>query len=108
MFGVAILNLLPIPGLDGYAALEPHLPHGLRQALDTVRVAPTACGSSRLMVFGFFGFIWDAAKAITDALGLGVEMQERLHVLALGILHTGWPTRMVMESSNLRTQRHGL
>ncbi|MCV7192600.1 site-2 protease family protein [Mycolicibacterium brumae] len=32
-----VLNLLPIPGLDGYGALEPHLSPQLRQQLDPVR-----------------------------------------------------------------------
>ena len=69
MFGVAILNLLPLPGLDGYAALEPHLPRGVQRALDTIR--PYGLWLIRgLMVFGFFGFIWDAAQTITAALGL--------------------------------------
>lgn len=69
MFGVAILNLLPIPGLDGYAALEPHLPRGVRQALDSVRPFGLWIILG-LMLFGFFGFIWDAAQAITGALGV--------------------------------------
>ena len=69
MLGVAILNLLPIPGLDGYAALEPHLPRGVRQALDTVRPFGLWIILA-LMLFGFFGFIWDAAHTITDALGV--------------------------------------
>jgi Zn-dependent protease len=29
-----ILNLLPIPGLDGYGALEPHLSRDTQRALD--------------------------------------------------------------------------
>lgn len=69
MFGVAILNLLPIPGLDGYAALEPHLPRGVRQVMDAVRPFGLWIILG-LMLFGFFGFIWDAALAITDALGV--------------------------------------
>ncbi|MEM7339691.1 MAG: site-2 protease family protein [Actinomycetota bacterium] len=28
-----VLNMLPVPGLDGYGAIEPHLPHGVRQLL---------------------------------------------------------------------------
>ena len=69
MFGVAILNLLPIPGLDGYAALEPHLPRGVRRAMDTIRPFGLWIILA-LMLFGYFGFIWDAASAITDALGV--------------------------------------
>lgn len=34
---IAILNALPIPGLDGYGMLEPHLPAGVRQALAPVQ-----------------------------------------------------------------------
>lgn len=32
-----VLNLLPIPGLDGYGALEPHLSANLRRQLEPVR-----------------------------------------------------------------------
>ena len=32
-----LLNLLPIPGLDGYAALEPHLSPGIRRRMEPVR-----------------------------------------------------------------------
>ncbi len=32
-----LLNLLPIPGLDGYAALEPHLSEGIRRSMEPVR-----------------------------------------------------------------------
>lgn len=31
-----ILNLMPIPGLDGYAAIEPHLPNKIRRSMDTL------------------------------------------------------------------------
>lgn len=34
-----IFNMLPIPGLDGYGALEPWLPESVRATLDHVRVA---------------------------------------------------------------------
>jgi len=32
-----VLNLLPIPGLDGYGILEPYLPVGLRRRLEPIR-----------------------------------------------------------------------
>ena len=32
-----VLNLLPVPGLDGYAALEPHLSPATRRALEPAR-----------------------------------------------------------------------
>jgi Zn-dependent protease len=33
----AVLNLLPVPGLDGYSALEPHLSADTRRALEPVK-----------------------------------------------------------------------
>jgi Zn-dependent protease len=33
----AVLNLLPIPGLDGYGALEPHLSHETQRALEPAK-----------------------------------------------------------------------
>ena len=33
----AVLNLLPIPGLDGYSALEPHLSPDTQRALDPAK-----------------------------------------------------------------------
>lgn len=32
-----VLNLLPIPGLDGYAALEPHLSPQTQRSLDPIK-----------------------------------------------------------------------
>ena len=67
MFGVAILNLLPVPGLDGYSAVEPHLPGVVQKALLPVRRFGIWIILA-LMVLGHFAFIWDAALGITDAL----------------------------------------
>lgn len=66
MFGVAILNLLPVPGLDGYSAVEPHLPPGVQRALLPIRRFGVWIILG-LMVLGHFGFIWDAALALTGA-----------------------------------------
>ena len=57
-----VLNLLPIPGLDGYAALEPHLSPSTRRALEPVRqwgfmillVLLIAPGLNRLFFSGVF------------------------------------------------------
>ncbi len=68
-FGVAILNLLPIPGLDGYAALEPHLPASVRRGLDGVRRFGLL-----LIIFlafsGLLGFLWTAAGFLCSLLGV--------------------------------------
>ena len=57
-----VLNLLPIPGLDGYAALEPHLSASTQRALEPVRqygfmillVLLIAPGLNRLFFSGVF------------------------------------------------------
>jgi Zn-dependent protease len=65
-----VLNLLPIPGLDGFGIIRPYLPYHL-QAL-TARAVPIL---GLLLVFMFlsnsFGAaIWNAVSAITGALGI--------------------------------------
>ena len=45
----AILNLLPIPGLDGYGIIEPYLPRAL--AARAARIAPFA-------ILGLFALLW--------------------------------------------------
>lgn len=57
-----VLNLLPIPGLDGYAALEPHLSPSTQRALEPVRqwgfmiliVLLVAPGLNRVFFSGVF------------------------------------------------------
>ena len=75
------LNLLPIPGLDGFAALEPHLSPATQRALEPAKqfgfllllVVLLAPGPSRLFfsgvfwVFGLFGVPGQLA-------GLGSEL----------------------------------
>jgi Zn-dependent protease len=62
-----ILNLLPIPGLDGYGALEPHLSHDTQRALEPVKqwgffilllilIAPTLNQWFFSVVYWFFDF----------------------------------------------------
>ncbi len=45
----AILNLLPVPGLDGYGIIEPYLPRAF--AAQAARIAPFA-------VLGLFALLW--------------------------------------------------
>lgn len=68
-FGVALLNLLPLPGLDGYGALEPHLPASVRRSIEPFR----RYGLIVLLVLLFAGlldFIWSGALALADVAGL--------------------------------------
>ncbi|MEE1928595.1 site-2 protease family protein [Streptomyces sp. TRM 70351] len=66
----AVLNLLPVPGLDGYGVLEPWLSEGVRR-----QVAPFA-PFGLLAVFGCLwvpelnGFFWDGVHTLTGALGV--------------------------------------
>ncbi|MFD5424583.1 site-2 protease family protein [Streptomyces sp. NPDC127084] len=66
----AILNFLPVPGLDGYGVIEPWLPHGVRRQVEPF--APFGL----LAVFGVL-FIPEVNHAFFDAIdtllrGLGV------------------------------------
>lgn len=69
----AFLNLLPIPGLDGYGIIEPYLPPELR-----ARLAPIA-GWSLLLVFfllwrveALAELFWDRVFGLADLLGVAV------------------------------------
>lgn len=67
---IVILNLLPIPGLDGYGALEPWLPPPLRHALAPV----SGFGFVILLVLIFqtdaLGFMYDWSVSLATALGV--------------------------------------
>ncbi len=67
--GLVVLNLLPIPGLDGFGVIEPHLPDGLRAALLPLRQV-----SFVLLLFFIMSpasdFIWDIANGVEDWLGV--------------------------------------
>ncbi|MBJ7347005.1 MAG: hypothetical protein JHC87_00370 [Thermoleophilaceae bacterium] len=66
---IAILNLLPIPGLDGFGAIEPHLPDGVRASLDPLRQFTFML----LLVFIMSpasDFIWEWAVSFTQWIGV--------------------------------------
>lgn len=48
---VAILNLIPVPGLDGYGIIEPYLRYETRRALDPIR--PYGILAVLLLLFAF-------------------------------------------------------
>ncbi|MBX3098874.1 MAG: site-2 protease family protein [Salinibacterium sp.] len=58
----AILNLLPIPGLDGYGILEPYLPR--TWASQAARIAPFA-------ILGLFAILW--IPALNSAFFAGIN-----------------------------------
>ncbi|KNB52845.1 site-2 protease family protein [Streptomyces caatingaensis] len=66
----AILNLLPVPGMDGYGIVEPWLSHGVRRQVEPF--APFG-------LLAVFGFLWipgvnhaffDLVYGVLDALGV--------------------------------------
>lgn len=66
---LVLLNLLPVPGLDGYGVVEPFLPRGVARTLDTLR----PYGLVLLVVLMFSGgldFVWQAGFAVGDLLGI--------------------------------------
>ncbi|MCC6829844.1 MAG: site-2 protease family protein [Thermoleophilia bacterium] len=69
-FATALLNLIPIPGLDGYGAIEPYLPHGVRMML-----RPIAQYGIIVLFFVFVStdagnWLWDAARWGTGLMGV--------------------------------------
>ncbi len=70
-----LLNLLPLPGFDGYGILEPHLPIELRRTLEPARAFATLLVLAALVMVPpigqrFFG----AATRITAAIGVDPGM----------------------------------
>ncbi len=63
----AILNSLPVPGLDGYGVLEPWLSHGIRRQVEPFApfglIAVFAC----LWIPGINHYFWDLVDAIMRA-----------------------------------------
>ena len=75
------LNLLPIPGLDGFAALEPHLSPATQRALEPAKqfgflilvVLLLAPGPNRWFFAGVFG-LFDLFGVPRGLVGLGMEL----------------------------------
>lgn len=65
-----VLNVLPVPGLDGWGALEPYLPVGARRAGDRARPwAPLVLLALLLFVPGVGSAFFAGAAALYDAVG---------------------------------------
>ncbi|HEY9755810.1 MAG TPA: site-2 protease family protein [Oculatellaceae cyanobacterium] len=76
-----ILNLLPVPGLDGYGIIEPWLPTALRQSL--ARLGNAGFGLILLLLWlpGPNRVLWDAAAAMSTKLGVPAQVGELGFVL---------------------------
>src|SRR4029077_6470476 len=66
-----LLNLLPIPGLDGFGILRPWLPYSI-QVL-SVRY-------SQLAIIGVFIVLWNVAPARDAFYSLAFQVTDRLHI----------------------------
>jgi Zn-dependent protease len=65
-----VLNILPVPGLDGFGVLEPYLSDGARRLADRVRPwAPIVLLALLLGVPGASGTLFGVGDALFGALG---------------------------------------
>lgn len=69
----AVLNLLPIPGLDGFGIIRPYLPYHLQDLAQ--RIAPAVNVLILMLFFSsqFGALIWRAVSTITTAVGINFE-----------------------------------
>jgi Zn-dependent protease len=69
-----VLNLLPIPGLDGYGALRPFLPEAAAKALQPLEgIAALAFLGLLFFLPGVSALLFGVALLITDAVGVPGE-----------------------------------
>ncbi|RSN65805.1 site-2 protease family protein [Amycolatopsis sp. WAC 04182] len=65
-----ILNILPIPGLDGWGAIEPYLSPGAREFGAKARPwAPLALFAVLIAIPGASGVFWNVSYAVFDSVG---------------------------------------
>lgn len=72
--GIVLLNLLPVPGLDGYGVIEPHLPESIRRILAPIRQYSFLILLVLIMNGDGLRFIWVGARAISVALGIDIYL----------------------------------
>lgn len=66
-----VLNLIPLPGLDGYGAIRPFLPTGIRAAVRRYEtLAPLVLLAAIFFVPGVSGAFFSTAFQLTELLGL--------------------------------------
>ena len=63
-----VLNLLPLPGLDGYGVIEPFLPRAVAGPLNAVRPWGLVILLA-LVLSGGLDFVWDVGFAVGERLG---------------------------------------
>ena len=63
-----VLNLLPLPGLDGYGVIEPFLPRAVAEPMNAVRPWGLVILLA-LVLSGGLDFVWDVGFAVGERLG---------------------------------------
>lgn len=77
----ALLNLLPVPGLDGYGMLEPHLPRDLRLRLAPVQRWGAFVLLALLVVPGLSVVLFDTADRVVSLTGVDPALTALGHAL---------------------------
>ncbi|MFD3541803.1 site-2 protease family protein [Streptomyces sp. NPDC058662] len=67
----AILNFLPVPGLDGYGVIEPWLSHRVRREVAPLAPFGLLAVFALLWIPAVNGFFFDVVYAVLSALGVG-------------------------------------
>lgn len=69
-FATAALNLLPVPGLDGYGIVDPYLPYGVRAAIAPIARYAVMILLVLMISTGFGQFLFHIADAGVSAMGV--------------------------------------
>lgn len=72
-FATAALNLLPIPGLDGYGIIEPYLPYGIRAAIAPVAHYAVIVLLVLMISTSFGSFLFAFADDAVRAFGIDLD-----------------------------------
>ncbi|HWO93014.1 MAG TPA: hypothetical protein VNP53_13720, partial [Methylomirabilota bacterium] len=72
-----LLNLLPIPGIDGFGILRPWLPYSLQAV---------SARYSQLAIIGLFIVLWNVAPARAAFYGGALQITGALHIDQLLII----------------------
>jgi Zn-dependent protease len=75
-FATAALNLLPVPGLDGYGIIEPYLPYGFRAAIRPIANYAIIILLVLMISTDFGTFLFDIADAGVEAMGVDTAFVE--------------------------------
>jgi Zn-dependent protease len=75
-FATAALNLLPVPGLDGYGIIEPYLPYGVRAVINPVANYAVIILLVLMISTGFGTFLFDIADVGLEAMGVNPLLAE--------------------------------